>query len=104
MIEVGAEAAVADLLAHVAVGGGDHARVANAALGFADALVFAVFQHAQQFRLQLQRQLADFVEEQRAVLGVLEIARARGRGAGERALCCSRTASARPASARSRRS
>ena len=81
VIEVGAETAAADFLAHVAVGRGDDARVRDAALGFAHALEFAVFEHAQQLCLQLERQLADLVEKERGVLGVLEIARARGRGA-----------------------
>ena len=45
------------------------------ALRLADALVLAVLQHAQQLRLHLERQLADLVEEQRAVGGVLEDSR-----------------------------
>ena len=78
MIEIGAEAPGFDLLAQVAVGGGDHARMALPALRLADALVLAVLQHAQQLRLQLERQLADLVQEQRAVPRVLEVAGARG--------------------------
>ena len=58
----------------------------TAALRFADALELAVFEDAQQLRLQLQRQLADLVQEQGRVVRVLEIARARRRRAGERAL------------------
>jgi hypothetical protein len=76
MVEVGAEAAAAHLLAQIPVGGGDDPSVALAALGFTDALVFAVFQHPQEFCLQLQWQLSDLVEEQVAVGGVFEVARA----------------------------
>ena len=47
----------------------------------AHALVLAVLQHAQQLRLQLERQLADLVEEQRPVERVLEVARLRRRRA-----------------------
>ena len=86
MVEVGAEAAGLDFGAQVAVGGGHHAGVGKTRLGFADALVFAVFQHTQQLGLQFQRQFADLVEEQGAVLGFLEIAGTRAGGAGERAL------------------
>jgi len=68
------------------VGGGDDARIASARRGLTDALIFAVLQHAQQFGLQLQRQLADLVEEQRAALRLLEKSFLRRRGAGERAL------------------
>ncbi len=78
MIEVGAEASGLYFLAQVAVGGGDDARLALPALRFAHALIFAVLQHAQQLRLQLERQLADLVQEQAAVPGVLEVAGARG--------------------------
>ena len=90
MVEVAAEATSADFGAHIAIGGGDHARVGHTALGFAYALVLALLQHAQQLRLQLERQLADLIEKQRRVLRVLEIAGARRRGAGERALCISK--------------
>ena len=42
----------------------------------ADALELALLEHAQQLRLQLERQLADLVEEERAAVGQLEAARA----------------------------
>jgi len=86
VIQVGAEAAFPYFLAQVAVGCGDDAGAADALLGFADALELAVFQDAQQLRLQFERQFADLVEKQRAVLGVLEIARLGLGGAGEGAL------------------
>jgi hypothetical protein len=73
-------------LAQVAVGGGDDARRGHAALRLAHALILAVLQHAQQLRLHLQRQLADLVEEKRAVVRILEVAGLRRGGAGEGAL------------------
>ena len=83
VIEVGAEAAALDFLAQVTVGGGDDARLTLPALRFAHALVLAVLQYAQQLRLQLERQLADLVQKQAAVAGVLEVAGARGARSGE---------------------
>jgi hypothetical protein len=73
-------------------------------LRFADALKFAVFKHAQELRLQVEGKLADFVEEQRAVRGILEIAGARAAGAGETRPCCGRTAWLPRGWAKSRRS
>ena len=83
VVEIGAEAAGLDFLAQVAIGGGDDARPGSPRLGLADPLVLAVFQHAQQLGLEVGRQFADFVEEQRAFAGFLEIAGTGGRGAGE---------------------
>ena len=64
VIEVGTKARGANFLTHVAVGRRHHARVGYPALSFTHALVLAVFQHPQQLRLQLERELADLVEEQ----------------------------------------
>src|SRR5205823_5400912 len=86
MVEVGAEAASAHLAAQVAIRRRDDAAARGAALRLADALVLAVFQHAQELRLQLERQLANFVQQQAAIRRVFEIAGFVGRGAGERAL------------------
>src|SRR5262245_36880478 len=83
MIEVGAEAAVPDCLAQVAVGGGDDARAREPALGLAQALELPILDHAQELRLHLEGQLADLVEEQASVLGILEIAGLRRGGPGE---------------------
>ena len=49
----------------------------------ADAVELAVAQHAQQPRLQVERHVADLVEEQRAAVGLLEAAAARRLRAGE---------------------
>jgi hypothetical protein len=86
VIEIDAEAAGLGLAAEIAVGRGDDARPRHPGLRLADSLVFAVFEHAQQLRLELERQFADLVEEQRALGGVLEVAGARCGRAGERAL------------------
>ena len=86
VVEVLAEPAALHLLLEVAVGGGDHAHVDGAGALLADALELALLQHAQQLGLQLERDLADLVEEQRAAVGELEAADAVAQRAGERAL------------------
>ena len=50
----------------------------------AHAIEVAVGQHTQQPRLQVERHVADFVEEQRAALGLLEATAAHGLCARER--------------------
>src|SRR5688500_3820769 len=72
VVEIGPERAFAHRAPQVAVGGGYDAAARDATLGLADALVLAILQHAQQLRLHLERQLADLVEEQGAVGGILE--------------------------------
>ena len=52
----------------------------------ADAPDLALLERAQQLRLQVERQLAELVEEQRAAVGLLEQAGARHHRAGEAAL------------------
>src|SRR5690606_21129580 len=83
VVEVLAEARPGDLLLQVAMGGGDDAHVHALFALAADARDDAFLQCAQQFRLQRQRQLADFVEEQRAAVGLGEIAVARGHRTGK---------------------
>ena len=73
------------LLLEVAVGRGDDAHVDGDLLLPADRLDAALLERAQQLRLQIDRQLADLVEEQRAAVGALERALAIRVGAGERA-------------------
>ena len=51
----------------------------------ADARDLTVLQHAQQVDLDLGRHVADLVEEQRALVGELDLAAAAGHRAGERA-------------------
>ncbi|EFQ61796.1 hypothetical protein PFWH6_4198 [Pseudomonas fluorescens WH6] len=69
----------------VAVGGGDHADIQLDRLARADALDFALLQHPQQFGLQAQGHLRDFIEQDRAAVGLFELARLGGDGTGERA-------------------
>ena len=83
VVEVGAEATALDLAGEVAVGGGDHPHVDVVRAVGADALDLAALQRAQQLGLQRQRQLADLVEEQRAPVGHLELARPVAQRAGE---------------------
>jgi hypothetical protein len=86
MVKVGAEAALLDAKTQVAVGRRDDPRARDPALGFAQALEFAVLDHPQELRLHLEGQLADLVQEEAAILGVLEVARLGGACAGKGAL------------------
>ena len=70
----------------VAIGRGDEPDVDADRLVAAEALEFLFLQHAQEFRLQLERNVADLVEEQRAAVGQLEAADLLRDRAGERAL------------------
>ena len=75
-----------DRFVEVAVGGGDDADIDLDRLGAADAVDLALLDGAQQLGLQADVHLADFVEQQRAAVGFLELADAAGDGAGEGAL------------------
>ena len=86
VVEVLAEAPGADLVLEDAVGRGDDADVDLLGLAVADAEDDALLQRAQQLHLQVERQLADLVEEERAAVGRLELAGPRRDGAGEGAL------------------
>ena len=83
VVEIFAEAASGHFAAQVAIGGGEDAHVERQRVGAADAFDFLLLQHAQQLRLQRQRHLGDFVEQQRAALRLLELAGMRGVRAGE---------------------
>ena len=84
--QVLAEQALVDQDAEVLVGGGDDADVGLDRRSTADGGVFALLEDAKQPGLGLHRHVADFVEEQRAALGLLESAGAPRLGAGEGAL------------------
>ena len=72
--EILLELPVRDQLPQVAVGGGDHPDVdLFGALG-AERLELALLQDAQQLGLQGRAHRADFVEENRAAVGQLELA------------------------------
>ena len=68
------------------MGGEDQARPQRDELVAAQAVEFHLLQNAQQLDLREEAQVADFIQEQRAVAGLLEVAFARPDGAGERAL------------------
>ena len=86
VVQVFAEAPVPDRLLEVAVGGRDHTRVdAHVALA-AETREFPVLEHLEQLRLQRRVHLADLVEEDRAAMGVLELAELALLGARERPL------------------
>ncbi|HKY35525.1 MAG TPA: hypothetical protein VJN18_06290 [Polyangiaceae bacterium] len=53
----------------ISVGGRDHARIDALGLDAADAPHLAFLEDPQQLGLQLETELADFVEEQRAAVG-----------------------------------
>ena len=95
VVEVLAEAARADLVLEDAVGRGDDADVDLLGLAVADAEDDALLQRAQELDLEVQRQLADLVEEERAPVGRLELAGARRDGAGEGARARGRRARSR---------
>ena len=81
--EVGAEAAGLRFRLERTVGGEDQAEVAGARAGSAQAHELSFLQHAQEARLQLRAHVGDLVEEQRAAVGLLEVAGGGFRRAGE---------------------
>src|SRR5581483_3518754 len=83
VVEILAELAVLDQLDHVAVGGRDQAEVDLDRLLGADGVDLALLQGAQQLHLRVERQLPDLVEEQRAAVGLLELADALVHRTGE---------------------
>jgi len=73
-------------LLEIPVGGGQHAHVHRLPLVAAQTGELAVLQHVEQLGLQGRLQLRDFVQEDRAAVGLFELADPRGRRAGERTL------------------
>ena len=59
----------------VAVGGRDDSDVQSPRLLFTNAFQFTFLQYPQQFGLQVQRDLADFVQNQRPAIGQFEALR-----------------------------
>jgi len=66
VIEILAELAFGDALFEIGVGRGDDANVDSLRLGLADRHDLVLLEEAQEFRLDVQRQIADLVEKQRA--------------------------------------
>ena len=85
VVEVLAEAPGADLLLEDPIGRGDDPDVDLLGLAVADAKDDALLERAQQLDLEVQRELADLVEEERPPVRRLELARTRGDRPGERA-------------------
>jgi hypothetical protein len=84
-VEIFAEELFADALLKVAVGGGNDADVYVNGLRAADAFKAAFFEDAKELGLAGEREFADFVEEERAALGQLDLADLAIAGAGKRA-------------------
>ena len=74
-----AKPALGDGLAQAHIGRGDDADIQADGFAAADAADLAFLQEAQQVALQVDRHVADFVQEQRAAVGILDLADACGR-------------------------
>ena len=83
--EVFAKLPVRHSLLEIGVGGRDHAHVDALRARVADRQDFALLQKAQQLRLDVERKIADFVEEERAAERRPKHAWLVGNGAGEAA-------------------
>ena len=81
--EVFAEPAVADGVLEVGVGGGDDADVDGEGAGLAERRDFTRLEEAEQLGLEVEAELADFVEEEGAVAGGADQAELIAVGAGE---------------------
>lgn len=84
-IQVLAQDTHRDGVLQIAIGCGNHAHVDRYLAVAADAGDVVGFDHPQQVHLQGQRHFGDFIEEQGAAAGLLEITGVQLRGAGERA-------------------
>jgi hypothetical protein len=96
--QIGPEASLLDLLLQVGIGRKDEAKVDRNFTFRTDGPDAAVFEHAQQLALHRQRQFTDFIEEQRAAMGIEEQALTPAVCAGEGSLEVARTV--RPRSSR----
>ena len=72
--QIAAEIALLHGLFQIAIGGGQQPDIQLNGLGSAHAFHLALLQHAQELGLQEGRKLSDFVQENRAALGHLELA------------------------------
>ena len=82
-VEIATEATPIDLAFQVSVGGGDHPHVDPTGSGFSHPADLPRLQGAQQFRLQLEGHLSDFVQEHGAPMRGLECTLAFAIGSGE---------------------
>src|ERR1700737_4898000 len=83
VVEVFAQAPLADRAGKVAVGGRQHPHVERYVAGAADPSQLVLFDDSQKLGLQLGLHLGDFVEQQRAPVGELEASGAPLVGSGE---------------------
>src|SRR5450631_2832369 len=83
MQQIFAEQALSDALFQVLMCGGDDSNVRAQRRVAAYAIVFTVGQHAQKPDLQVRRHVADFIEEKRAAVGLLEASATRALRPGE---------------------
>ena len=90
--EIFAKPSGLDLVLEDAIGRGDETHVGLPLARFAEPLVRPVVEKSQQAGLRIRRQLADFVQEQRATFSFLHLARDIGNRAREGALCDDRRA------------
>src|SRR5580698_4089877 len=77
------EGSLLDHFADIATGGGDHAHIDLFILMATNGGEGQRFQHAQKFGLETKLEVADFIDEERATIGLLEPAHAAIGGAGE---------------------
>ena len=85
MVQIFAKRAGGNRLLQVAIRGRQNPHIHFHRLVRADARDLAALQHAQQLDLRRNRHVADFVQKQRAAVGVFEFALPIGRRIGERA-------------------
>src|SRR5277367_5659603 len=83
MEEIAAEGVLLHEIFEIAVGGDYDANVYAYGFVSANALDLAFFENAEQFRLHGHGHVADFVEKERAALGLFEFSEVFGGGAGE---------------------
>src|SRR5579862_4661477 len=83
IIEVAPEFAIFDHLLQIAMGRGDNANIHLLRTRAAQSLKFAFLQDPEQFRLKLEWDVTNFVEEQGALVGTLEATGLAHDGAGK---------------------
>src|SRR5258705_2328911 len=83
IIEIASELALGNHLGQVATGGCHHPQIDAQILGAAKPFKFLFLEHAQKLRLQLKRDVADFVQEKRAAISHFETPDLSRNGASE---------------------
>src|SRR5437764_13212154 len=72
IVKIAAETLLLDHPLQVLVGGGDQAHVHGDGAGAAEAFEFPFLQSPQELRLKLQRNVADFIQVESAMVGKLQ--------------------------------